>query len=122
MKKGGTGIGGGLVILIFSVVCLTIFAVLSLSSALTNKAAADKRAQMVMGYYEADTLAEYFLAEILEEGGRSGTVTFTCPVSESKELYVEAVILEDSYNILEWRLRDTADWEEDKSLPVWSGE
>ena len=38
-----------------------------------------------------------------------------------KELYVNIVINDDSYDILSWRMYDIGQWEFDDSLHVWQG-
>lgn len=139
MNKGGTGIGSASIILIFAVLCLTIFALISLSTARADKALADAEAILVKEYYEADTLAECILAELVKADEipdavygvdiilyldmETGTdiVSFSCPISDRKELYVEIAVFEDSYDILEWRMQDIGVWEIDDDLPVWAG-
>jgi hypothetical protein len=65
MNKKGIGSGSASIILVFAVLCLTIFAVISFVSALSNNALVKVEANMVRSYYEADVLAEYIFAEIL---------------------------------------------------------
>lgn len=134
MKKNVTGTGSTLVALVFSVLCLTIFTLISLSAANIDKSLADAEARSVKRYYEADLLAECILAEMLEEDTIPGTLrgidilseggkaSFVCPISDNKELYVEIAVFEDSYEILDWRMQDTIEWEADSGLPVWTGE
>lgn len=143
MNKSGIGIGSASIVLVFVVLCLTIFALISLSYAEGEKAMTDTEAAMIKGYYEADTLAERVLAEILEADATPEAVQgidvtakwerdmlaeiaeFSCPVpgfEDQKELYVRVAIYEDSsYDILEWRMRDVGEWEIDDGLPVWQG-
>lgn len=135
MKKPVTGTGSTLVVLVFTVLCLTIFALISLSSTRIDKSMAEAEARMVIGYYEADLLAECILADILEAvviptnlrginilSDGDSEVSFSCPISDNKELYVKMSIFEDSYKIFEWRMRDTNEWETNFDLPVWNGE
>lgn len=133
MRKHGTGIGSTLIVLVFSVLCLSIFALLSLTAAMSDKSMADAAVRTAKGYYDADTLAECILAEILEAditpdtvrgvsittGKESGTVSFFCIISENKALHVEAAVFEEYYDILKWCVRDIEDWETDKRLNVW---
>lgn len=134
MKKPASGLGSTLVVLVFTVLCLTIFMLISLSTARTSKALADKEAETVIAYYEADFLAECILAEMMETAEMPdiirgvnisydvGVASFSCPISDNKELYVEVADFGDSYEILEWRMRDIDEWEADSGLPVWSGD
>lgn len=132
MNKTGIYPGSTLIVLMFSVLCLTIFALLSLSSASTDRGRAEAAARMVTGYYKADTLAECILAEIPEAGttvrgirtfaAEDSVVMFSCPISDTKELYVELETLDSSYDIHKWQMRDANGWEADNSIPVWLGE
>ena len=99
-----------------------------------DNALADAAARMVTGYYEADTLAERVLAG-LSAGARENTlisrvnvtitdiggpnvVRFSIPVTENKELAVEAILQPEGYEILVWKMRDTATWIPDTSHPL----
>ncbi len=66
MNKKGTGLGIGYVsiMIIFAVICLTIFAVLSFQSAYSNSALTEKSAEYLKEYYEADSAAQNTLAEL----------------------------------------------------------
>jgi len=48
-------------------------------------------------------------------------VAFICPVLGAMELYVAAVIKEDSCEILHWRIQAAGKWEADDRLNVWQG-
>ena len=116
-------VGVSLLLVVFLVLCMVIFSVLSLSGALKDYKYSEKNAIRTTEYYEANNLAEEKLAEI----GRSmsadaaGTIEFTVPINESKLLLV---ILEvhpgetPGYQILTWKQISTADWTGDQTLPV----
>ena len=140
MNKSGIGIGSASVVLVFVVLCLTVFALISYTAAGNYKALTDVEAGLVKGYYEADALAERILAELVASDETVGSVLgaeitvgrdleleaetaeFSCVVSDKKELYVKAAFYEDCYDILSWRMRDTGTWTTDDGLPVWLGE
>lgn len=138
MNRNGIGAGSASLILIFAVLCLTILALVSFASASAGKTMTDASARAVKSYYAADTLAEQILAEILEADTVSSSIcgievitcravdkryiTYSCPVSERKELHVEIAVFEDTYDILKWQLRDTGEWEAESRTSVWSGE
>lgn len=132
MNRGGMYPGSTLIVLMFTVLCLSIFALLSLSAASADKALADVAVRMVKGYYEADTLAECILAEIPEAGANvrgintyaveDVVVMFSCPISDTKELYVEAEIIDGSYNIRKWQMQNANVWVADDAIPVWLGD
>lgn len=67
MRKGistGLGIGSSSILMIFILLCLTTFAVLSLTTASADKRLTDKASQAVLEYYAADVKAEERLMEI----------------------------------------------------------
>lgn len=139
MNKGGTGIGSASMALMFAVLCLVVFALISYSAAGNDRVLADTEAELVKGYYEADALAEQITAELLaartipeslcgveifagwDDTMAAGTAEFSCPVSGRKELYVKIAVREDSYDILSWRMQDAGEWRADENLPVWPG-
>lgn len=139
MNKNGIGVGSASIVLIFAVLCLTIFALITFMSANTEMALANAETELVKSYYEADALAERIIDEIVS--GSSGDILgaeiksewdwdllaniteFSCPMSDRKEIYVKIALYEDnSYDILSWRMRDAGEWETDAALPVWSGD
>jgi len=140
MNKSGIGIGSASVVLVFAVLCLTVFALISYTSARNDKALSDVEEQLVIKYYEADTLAECILAELLaadtipgsvlgvnisarwdtELGAR--TAEFSCIMSDDRELNIKVALRGDSYDILNWKMRNTGTWQIDDSLSVWLGE
>ena len=61
---GRANIGTSSLILIFIILCLTIFGLLSLSSAGSDWKLAQKNAQSIQGYYEADSKAVEFAAMV----------------------------------------------------------
>jgi len=66
-KKSGMGTvnaGGAVVIIIFVVLCLTIFGLLSFATSFADKKLADKNLANVAHYYSADSAAEEKLARV----------------------------------------------------------
>ena len=126
-REAPPAVGGSSLLVIFAVLCLTIFALLSLSTVQADRRMAEASYQAVQGYYEADTEAELILAN-LRSGNLPDNVTkkdnlysYTCQVSETQALEVEAQITEDSYRVLRWQLVSTTEWEADEGLDVWDG-
>ena len=136
MNKGVTGMGSASLVLIFSTLCLTIFALISLMASRTDKSIADAGVRFAKEYYAADTLAECVLAELLAadtipdsiRGISIGTqndpasgaevASYFCPISDHKALHVEVALLEDHYDILTWRMIDTGIWQINENLLV----
>lgn len=121
-------VGGSSLLVIFAVLCLTVFAMLSLSTVQADKRLSDASAAAVSEYYEADCQAEEILAELrsgqIPEGVsvKVDTYSYTCPISETQELQVEVRIQENGWEILRWQAVSTAQWNEDETLSLWDGE
>ncbi len=121
--------GGSSLLVIFTVLCLTVFAVLNLSTVLSKKGMSDKAAASVKEYYEAECKAEEVIA-----GLRAGNVpdfvekdgeiySFEYPVGEDKKLDVKVKIeSEDNVKVLCFKETSTAPWENDDSLVLWDEE
>ena len=125
-------VGGSSLLVIFAVLCLTVFALLGLSTVRADGRLSDASAKAVSAYYEADCQAEAILArlragELLE--GVEETVTpegrtcaYTCPISDTQTLAVEVRLEGANYDILRWQAVSTADWEPDETLDLWDGD
>ena len=141
MNKSRMGVGSASVILVFAVLCLTIFALISYTAANADKDMLDISMKSVHDYYKTDTFAESILAVILDTrnigmpdtveginiyyenyGNLDFMIRYSCPVSETKNLYVE-VLLDASeggeYEILAWQLQEIGDWEADTGINLW---
>jgi len=140
MNKSGIGVGSASIVLMFAILCLTIFSLITFVVAVNEKNLIDVKVNLVTGYYEADTLAEHILADILaaetipdsirgvniysgwDDDRGVETKYFFCHISDIKALYVNLTVKDGSFDILSWRMYDTDDWEYDDSLNVWTGE
>jgi len=122
-------VGGSSLMTIFAVLCLTVFAVLSLATVRVNERLGDRTADAVQKYYAADCRAEELLARLRvgeqPEGvtrKSDGRYAYTCPISDSQTLAVEVKVEGSDYTILRWQAVSTVDWQADDSLSVWDGE
>ena len=121
-------VGASSLLVIFSVLCLTIFALLSISTVQADGRLSDHAAKAVTGYYEADTQAEKILArlragEIPEGVSREGNLyTYTCTVSDTQVLAVQVAVEGDNYTILRWQVISNVRWEADDKRLVWDGQ
>lgn len=121
-------VGGSSLLTIFAVLCLSVFALLSLSTAQAEQRMADASAQAVSAYYEADCLAEEIFARL--RGGEAvpgvreeaDIYTYSCPISESQTLMVELRNTGGSWEVLRWQAVAAAQEAGDGSLSVWDGE
>lgn len=122
---------------ILCVLCLTVFSVLTLSTALSEKKLAEKRADAVKEYYRAEVLAaelanglissedalafaeEKHIDVRIEEGNR--IFYFGIPIDEGQKISVE-LVKNETWEVICWQIVSTADWTADESLHVWDGE
>ena len=112
--------GGSSLIVIFGVLCLVVFSVLTLSSALAGNRLETASVNATTAYYEADCKAEEEIARLREEG-KSGSYSFEIPVTDTQTLEVELEIDGNSYKIVKYQTKYTASWESDDSLLLWDG-
>ena len=121
-------VGGSSLLVIFSVLCVAIFALMSLTSATSDTRLNDKSLQTITGYYAADSAAEEILASLRQgnvpEGVRlaDGVYCYECPISETQQLLVEAVVKGTDYEILRWQAGPSVDWVPDDHIDVWGGD
>lgn len=140
MKSGSTEhrpvVGLLTLLVIFSVLCLTILAVLSYSTAKYEKALSRKNADATTAYYEADgwcTDAANDLYAVWQAGGdlaaaaekyggscRDGVVTFSRAVDDARLLTVE-IDTRGAFTVTAWSTAPRGEWKADDSLHVWDG-
>ena len=121
---------------VLCVLCLTVFAVLTLSTALSEKDFSEKRAQATIEFYAAETEAVHLVNEMktrLEKGedlvvfAKENGITvkenifrFQKTIDDGQVLNV-VLRLENGLHIEVWQVVSTADWTPDESLNVWDG-
>ena len=138
MNKGGIGVGSASIVLVFAVLCLTIFSLISFIVTQNTKALIEAESRFVIGYYHADTKAEVILAELLRAETIPATiqgidinieqdhdisaniVNFSCPIynTDYKDLFVRVMMEESTYSILSWRVVNNAGWERTNEFNV----
>lgn len=121
-------VGGSSLLVIFAVLCLTVFALLTLSTVQADRRLADAAAQAVTDYYAADVRAEEILARLRAgetpegvEQAADGTYCYTCPISDTQALSVQVRLEDGTWQVLRWQTVSTAEWQPDASLDVWDG-
>ena len=120
-------VGGVSLLVVFAVLCLTVFALLSLSTVQADVRLADASVRAVSEYYAADRQAQEILArlragEFPEEITMEGDVYgYTCPISENRNLKVEVRLRGSEYTVLCWQSVPAEEWEADDTLELWDG-
>ena len=147
-KKQRTGsarfnIGIASIICIFAVLGLTIFAVLSVSTARAEANLAEKYADSVTDYYAADrrcsdiacrfgalwasgadaqalqALAEELGASLTPDGAET-CVSYSVAIDDTQNLRVTLRLGED-FCIERWQTENAAEWQPDTGLNLWDG-
>ncbi len=130
MKKARSislpAIGGSSLLVIFAVLCLTVFAMLSLSAVQAERRMSDASAAAVTAYYEADLEAEQIFAR-LRAGERvpgvsesDGIYSYSCLISENQTLEVALEKTEKTWIVLRWQVIAQSGIA-DEMTPVWDG-
>lgn len=125
-------VGGVSLLVVFAVLCLTIFALLSLTTVQADVRLADATVQAVSDYYAADCQAQEILARLrngetvegVETEGQGGYVVlrYTVPISDAQELQVEIGQHPDlSCEVLRWQAAPTEEWVGNDDLDLWDG-
>ena len=141
-------IGSSSLILIFIVMCLVTFGMLSLTSAKSDLSLANRNADAVTEYYRADTEGEAFyrmvagevkaactnasgheerlalLEKALGEYYRGGAAVTEVAMERAQALHIELepdLEGEGSVRVTKWNVIQTEDYEIDDSMPVWGG-
>jgi hypothetical protein len=134
-SRNALGTGSVSLILVFAVLCLTIFALLTLSSAKSAHTLAHKTADSISDYYQADAAAETILAEIradlaagtaipaaikgvdinisADTQANMETISYSLAMNERQNLQVQLSYDRDSAEllILSWQIDQISSWE-----------
>lgn len=147
--KNKANIGSSSLILIFIVLCLATFGLLSLTSASNDWDLAAKNAAAVQSYYKADSQGEEFVQMVDEVlcqtvsgqdrnvTGRmlkqqlgeyyhedTGMIITEIPMEYGQALHIELAVASDRekrYEIEAWKVINLEDYDIDRSMPVWTG-
>ena len=149
-QKVGMGVGYVSVMLIFALICLTIFAVLSFKAAISTDSFNDRSGEFMRQYYAADTSAKKTLSKLNDcafnakasgffedaftesAGNIEGVsvrptpgglfVSYSVAINEHQELLVNVVFDESGkYSIKQWKSRNIYEENSDDHLGVWDG-
>lgn len=122
-----TVFGASSLLVIFSVLCLVVFALLSLSTAGAGERLSKISAKQVESYFAADAQAEDILAKIRagempDDVTKNGDIyTYSCTISNVMKLCVEVKADKNgNYDVIKWQSVRTASWQAEDSLTVWN--
>ena len=118
-------IGASSLLVIFAVLCMTVFALLGLSTARADQRLSDVRADAVADYYGADCRAEEILARLRSGESvpgaeyKDGVYAYACPISDTQTLCVQ--VRAEDWEVLRWQVVSTLSWQAQESVTVWNG-
>ena len=141
-QKIGINVGSASIVMVFAVLCLTIFSVLSFVTANHERKLAEKTAEAVQQYYQADWKAEMYYEELekqLQEGvsveslsgldmtvqamAEETQIQYAVPVDDAQELQVQLTVLPNrELQVKQWTVVAVKQWDYDETIPVWDGE
>lgn len=143
--KSKVNIGSSSLILIFIILCLSVFGLLSLTSARSDLSLAQKNAQAVQGFYEADSQGETFVQMVdqaLQESqdeaqlkmalgayyqagsdGAASMAVTDISMERGQVLHIELALEPEKkrYEVKTWKVFNAEEYEIDDSMPVWTG-
>lgn len=121
--KNRITIGISSIVLIFMILCLAVFSLLSLSDAKSALTFAQKRAETVQIYYEADIESQKFIRDYraldAEQKQSETTIVYELPMRSGQTLHLE--LSADGSDILSYYVYNNTDYVIDSDLPVWGG-
>lgn len=131
MRKKDTvsmpAVGAGSLLASFAVLCLAVFALLSMTTVRTQERLEAASTRGVTAYYAADLQAEEIFARLRAQQLPEGVVrqenryTYRCPISENQHLLVVLEQREDTWQVLCWQAVARETEEQTDTLPVWQG-
>ena len=129
-RAPGLNVGSASIVMVFAVLCLTVFAVLSLLTARSELALAERAAGAVANFYAADTLAVELLDNLTAGTDPAadpsytslddGLVSYTVPIDDNQSLFV-LLALDSGPRILEWRVYMSGEWMPENGLNLFMG-
>lgn len=140
-RTAGVHVGSASIVLIFAVLCLTVFASLSLVTANHERKLAEKSAEAVRQYYAADWQCEEIYQQIyqqLQSGvavsqltvphvkvrqeGATAYLSYAVALDERQQLAVQLAVLPDGrIQTEQWQVLSQS-WTYAEEIQVWDGE
>jgi len=134
MKRGGSVSGAISLVMIFCVLCLAVFATLTLVTANRESTLANLAAERAADYYAADSEAARVVAALcagetpevpvqLSDTAEGRVASFALPAGGEQELRVQVALTPDGgYRVLRWTTSYAGSWEVNEGIDIWDGE
>ena len=119
-------IGGSSLLVVFAVLCLVIFSLLSVSTVLAEQRISEAALRTTTDWYAADLEAQTIFAQLrngqqvpgVEQNGQ--IYGYSVPISEHQTLFVTLKETESGWEILSWQAKAHPE-DGETTLPVWQG-
>ena len=136
MKRGGGLSGAVSLVMIFCVLCLSVFAVLTVATSDRERRLSELAAERTAEYYAADAEATRIVAALAQGetpdteipinradvssviGQRNELVFFSVPAGGEQELQVRVQLHDGEVSILRWATAYTGEWTSDDSITL----
>lgn len=122
-----SALGASSLLTAFGVLCLTVFALLSIATVRADQRLAESSLQAISAYYEADLQAEEIFArlrngeEVTGVTRQDGVYAYTCPLGDSQYLAVEIENQNGIWQVLRWQAVALDRIQEEQTLNLWDG-
>lgn len=106
-------VGGSSLLVIFAVLCLTVFTLLALGTVQADTRLSDASVKAVSDYYAADLQAEEIFARLRSGEHPECVLTennqyfYSCPISDTQKLEVILQCTDQYWTILRWQAVST---------------
>ena len=131
MRRGGSVSGAVSLVMIFCVLCLVVFTVLTLSTAVREQQLSELTAERAGAYYEADAKAVETVVALrrgenppevqITQADGAALAEFSVPAGGDQALEVAVRLTDTDCEILRWQTVYTGSWELDNTIEVWDG-
>ncbi len=127
-RKVASPVGGSSLLVIFAVLCLTVFALLALATVKADVRMEKESTKAVSDYYRADCEAEQILGQIRQGKCPEGVTVkgdlyaYGTKISDTQMLSVIVEVHGDEYIINQWKAVGTKEWNPEKYIKVWTPE
>ena len=121
-------VGGVSLFVVFAVLCLSVFALLSVATARADSRMAEASVKAIENYYAADLRAQEILAQLragkMPDGvsADGNLYSYRCPISKTQSLTAEVRMEGSDYAVIRWQAVNAGEWETDGGLNLWDGE
>ena len=136
MKKRGNAFGTVSLVMLFCVLCMIVFAVLTLSVADKELKMSELMVDRSYEYYKAESLASISVANLvsgkrvsrnvavqfLDSDNTESNFRLLVPIREDQYIRIQLSMYGDgTFKIHDWETVNSGEWEPDNSIEVWDG-